>query len=286
MVHCLKKTGRDAMSDTQTEAKTLFSVDEASIATLTLNNPKTLNALSPQMLEELNAHLNDAALNPDIRVLVLTGAGRGFCSGADLSPQPGARKPETPEERGEQTRQRMHNGFNLVAKRLINLPFPTIARVNGVAAGAGYGLALAADLTIAAESAKFFLVFTNQLGLVPDVGASWHAPRALGRSRAMAAAFFGEKMSAEDAEKYGLIWQCVADDALDDTVNEVATRLANGPTKAYPQVRKLFDMASTQDIHAQLDLEAEIQPRLAATEDYVEGVRAFLQKRKPEFKGR
>ena len=95
-----------------------------------------------------------------------------------------------------------------------------------------------------------------------------------------------EKMSAEDAEKYGLIWQCVADDALDDTVNEVATRLANGPTKAYPQVRKLFDMASTQDIHAQLDLEAEIQPRLAATEDYVEGVRAFLQKRKPEFKGR
>ena len=274
------------MSDAGKEPQTLFSVDDAGIATLTLNNPKTLNALSPQMLEELNAHLNEAALNPDIRVLILTGAGRGFCSGADLSPKPGARTPKTPAERGEFTRQNMHNGFNLVAKRLMNLPFPTVARVNGVAAGAGYGLALAADLTIAAESAKFILVFTNQLGLVPDVGASWHAPRAMGRAKAMAAAFFGDKMSAEDAEKEGLIWKCVADDALDAEVSAVATRLAYGPTKAYPEVRRLFDAASTQDIHAQLDMEAEVQPKLAATEDYVEGIRAFLEKRKPEFKGR
>ena len=274
------------MSDAGQEPQTLFSVDEAGIATLTLNNPKTLNALSPQMLDELNAHLNDAALNPDIRVLVLTGEGRGFCSGADLSPRPGERIPTTPAERGERTRQNMHNGFNLVAKRLINLPFPTIARVNGVAAGAGYGLALAADLTIAAESARFILVFTNQLGLVPDVGASWHAPRALGRAKAMAAAFFGDKMSAEDAMQEGLIWKCVPDARLDSEVAEVAMRLANGPTKAYPEVRRLFDAATTQDIHAQLDMEAEIQPKLAATEDNIEGIRAFLEKRKPLFKGR
>ncbi len=274
------------MTDAGSQSQALLSIDEAGVATLTLNNPKTLNALSPQMLDELNAHLADCATNPDIRVLILTGAGRGFCSGADLSPREGARKPRTPQERGEQTRQGMHNGFNLVAKRLLNLPFPTISRVNGVAAGGGYGLALATDLVIAAESAKFILVFTNQLGLVPDVGASWHAPRALGRAQAMAAAFFGDKMSAADAVSAGLIWKCVADDALDDEVAAVATRLATGPTKAYPEVRKLFDLAPTHDLHAHLDLEAEVQPKLIASDDYVEGVKAFLEKRKPDFKGK
>lgn len=265
--------------------QTLLSIDDNGIATLTLNNPKTLNALNPQMIDELNAHLADCAINPDIRVLVLTGAGRGFCSGADLSPREGARKPKTPQERGEQTRQAMHNGFNLIAKRLMNLPFPTISRVNGVAAGGGYGLALATDLVIAAESAKFILVFTNQLGLVPDVGASWHAPRALGRAKAMAAAFFGDKMSAADAVDAGLIWKCVSDETLDNEVGTTAARLAAGPTKAYPEVRRLFDLASTQDLNAQLDLEAETQPKLIATNDYVEGVKAFLEKRKPDFRG-
>lgn len=273
------------MTDAVSGSQALLSINDAGIATLTLNNPATLNALSSQMLNELNGHLADCAINPDIRVLILTGAGRGFCSGADLSPREGSPKPRTPRERGEQTRQAMHNGFNLVAKRLLNLPFPTISRVNGVAAGGGYGLALSTDLVIAAESAKFILVFTNQLGLVPDVGASWHAPRALGRARAMAAAFFGDRMSAEDAVKEGLIWKCVPDDALDVEVASVARRLANGPTRAYPEVRRLFDLAPTQDLHTQLDLEAEVQPKLIATDDYVEGVKAFLEKRKPDFRG-
>ena len=274
------------MADTKPTPQTSLSIDEAGIATLVLDNPKTLNALSPQMIDELNAHLADCATNPDIRVLVLTGAGRGFCSGADLSPRKGARRPNSPQERGEQTRQAMHNGFNLIAKRLLNLPFPTVSRVNGVAAGGGYGLALSCDLVIAAESAKFILVFTNQLGLVPDVGASWHAPRALGRAQAMAAAFFGDKMSAADAQQVGLIWKCVSDDKLDEEVAAVAQRLAKGPTRAYPQVRRLFDLAPTQDLHAQLDMEAEVQPMLIASDDYVEGVKAFLEKRAPEFKGK
>ncbi|MEO0981691.1 MAG: enoyl-CoA hydratase-related protein [Pseudomonadota bacterium] len=268
-----------------TESTVLTKIEDG-IATVTLNAPKTLNALSPQMIRELNETMDAIAADPAVRVFILTGAGRGFCSGADLSAGGGGGGATTPEARGEATRKAMHESLNPIIKKIADLPVPTISAVNGVAAGGGYGVALACDLVIAAESAKFVLVFTPQLGLIPDLGASWHAPRALGRTKAMAAAFFGDRMSAADAAAAGLIWKSVPDDQLWDEVSAAAAKLAAGPTKAFPEVRRAFDLASRQSLHAHLDYEAETQPALIATEDYVEGVKAFLQKRAPEFKGR
>lgn len=264
--------------------KQILMSSKNGVTTMVLNAPKRLNALSPQMLDEMNAALDDCAADADMRVFVLTGAGRGFCAGADLSGD--GQRGATPQQRADGVHKSMNESFNPVIKKIANLNVPTIAAVNGVAAGGGYGLALACDLVMAAESAKFILVFTPQLGLIPDLGASWHAPRALGRARAMAAAFFGDRMSAADAVEAGLIWRAVPDGTLIAEVDAVAGRLAAGPTRAYPAVRKAFDIASTHGLDAHLDFEADEQPKLIATEDYVEGVRAFMQKRKPEFKGR
>ena len=269
------------------DAPTILTEIKDGIATLTLNAPERLNALSPQMLEEGNAALDALAGNEDVRVLIITGAGRAFCAGADLSAGGGGSgNKQTPQERGEATRIAMHTGFNPLVKKIADMPVPTISAVNGVAAGGGYGLALSADLVIAAESAKFILVFTPQLGLIPDMGASWHAPRRLGRAKAMAGAFFGDRMSAADAVKEGLIWRAVPDGDLMSEVQAVAETLASGPTLAYREVRRAFDLAALNSLEDHLDYEAETQPRLIATDDYVEGVKAFLQKRKPEFKGK
>jgi 2-(1,2-epoxy-1,2-dihydrophenyl)acetyl-CoA isomerase len=246
------------------------------VATLTLNDPARLNALNVPTLAAFGAALDDCARDESVRVVVLTGSGRGFCAGADLSNLP-APKP------GQNV---IGEYFNPVVVKLIDLPKPTIAAVNGVAAGGGYSLALSCDLAIVAESAHFVLVFTPQLGIIPDMGASWHAPRGLGRARAMAMAFFGDRMSAAEAFDAGLIWKCVPDEQLMDEVAATAGRLKNGPTRAYPAVRKAFDLAHRQTLHEQLDMEAEDQLALLATEDFREGVRAFLKKEKPRFKGR
>lgn len=254
------------------------------VATLSLNAPEKLNALDGQMLDELDAALRDCASDATLRVAILTGAGRGFCAGADLSD--GSVAAPSRDDRVSELRRRMEESFNPVIERIVDLPLPTIAAVNGVAAGGGYGVALACDLVIAAESAAFVLVFTPQLGLVPDLGSSWHAPRALGRARAMARAFFGEPMSAAEAAEAGLIWKCVPDADLMREVGAVAEKLKAGPTRAYPAVRRAFDAATTQTLHEQLDMEAREQPALLGTEDFLEGVRAFLRKEKPKFKGR
>ena len=254
------------------------------IATVTLNAPDKLNALSPQMLDAFNAALDSIAADETVRALILTGAGRAFCAGADLSGD--GQKGLSAYERGEAVRKAMNESFNPVIKKIADLPVPTLSAVNGVAAGGGYGVALASDLVIAAQSAKFILVFTSQLGLIPDLGASWHAPRQLGRAKAMAAAFFGDRMSAEKAVEEGLIWRCVPDDDLMTEAVAVAETLAKGPTKAYREVRRAFDVAFTNSLHEHLDYEADRQPGLIASDDYAEGVRAFLQKRKPDFKGR
>ena len=253
------------------------------VATVTLNAPERLNAMSPKLLADLNEALDQCCADQSLRALILTGNGRGFCSGADLSNKGTASADG--HARGEATRQNMHNVFSPMVKKILNLPVPTIAAINGVAAGGGYGLALSCDLVIAAESAEFILVFTPNLGLIPDVGASWHAPRIMGRAKAMALAFFGDRMKAADAVEAGLIWKAVPDDQLMKEANAVAAKLAAGPTRAYSQVRKVFDLAPTHSLHDHLDLEAETQPALIATDDFIEGARAFMQKRKPEFKG-
>lgn len=267
-------------SDTR---KTLLTIEDG-IATLTINAPKRLNALSPEVLDGLNEALDQVAADDTARVFVITGMGRAFCAGADLSGD--APKDQTPEERGEASRQAMHNSINPVIKKIANLNMPTISAVNGVAAGGGYGLALASDLVIAAQSAKFVLVFTPQLGLIPDLGASWHAPRLMGRAKAIGAAFFGDRMSAQQAVDNGLIWRCVPDDEFAGEVEKVAKTLAVGPTKAYREVRRAFDIAYDQSLSDHLDYEAEKQTPLIASDDFAEGVRAFMQKRKPEFKGK
>lgn len=264
------------------EDSVLLDIDDG-IATIVLNEPKRLNALSKGIISGLNQALDQCAQRDDLRVMILTANGRGFCSGADLSAKGGAKDGHA---RGEATRQTMHNELNPIVKKILNLPVPTIGAINGVAAGGGYGLALACDLVIAAESAKFILVFTPNLGLIPDIGASWHAPRVMGRAKAMALTFFGDKMNAADAVEAGLIWKSVPDETLMDEANTVAAKLAKGPTRAYSQVRKIFDLAPRNTLHEHLDLEAEMQPALIATDDFIEGARAFMQKREPEFKGK
>ncbi|MBY0305507.1 MAG: enoyl-CoA hydratase/isomerase family protein [Sphingomonas sp.] len=261
---------------------TVVLKNDGPIFRIILNVPERLNALSDQLLVDLGAALDECASSPEIRVLVLIGAGRGFCAGADLkTPQPADGL-----DQSETLRRRISDQFNPMIKKLLALPVPTIAAVNGVAAGGGFGLALACDLVVAAESADFILVFTPQLGLIPDMGASWHAARNLGRARAMATAFFGNRISAMEAEAQGLIWKAVPDESFAQVIDETASKLANGPTRAYVANRHALDRAHTQSLHDQLDLEAEIQPTLLMTEDFAEGQRAFIEKRKPVFKGR
>ncbi len=257
-------------------------VHQGAVACLTLNTPENLNAMGEEMLDELNDALEAIAAS-DARAFVLTGSGRGFCSGALLGSPSG--KTPSAEERAAQVHHGMTVKFNPLIKKIHALEMPTITAVNGVAAGGGVGLALCTDLVIAIPETKFRLVFTPQLGLIPDLGAGWHYVRALGRSQAMAAAYFGTPITAVEAVEAGLVWKIEPADTLIDHAMEVAQQLATGPTKAYPAVRRSLDAAFNQSLPDQLDLEAEMQPKLIATDDYVEGVRAFLQKRRPEFKG-
>lgn len=264
--------------------ETIDLVIDESVATLKLARPDSYNALNSQMLDELIDALQHLQSSDEARALVLTGEGRAFCSGADLAGGPGDKKP-TPHERAEAVRHSMHLKFNPVIKKIAALNIPTIAAVNGVAAGGGVGLALCCDLVIATPEVKFILVFTPKLGLIPDLGSAWHYVRALGRQRTMAAAYFGTPISAEEALKDGLIWKMVPGKNLLAEATQSAAALAKGPTRAFPATRASIDAASQQSLFEQLDMEAEMQPALIATDDYAEGVRAFLQKRDPVFKG-
>ncbi|MEM1142951.1 MAG: enoyl-CoA hydratase-related protein [Pseudomonadota bacterium] len=254
------------------------------IATVTLNAPEKYNALSPEMIDELTASFDQIETNPEVRACIVTGTGAGFCAGADLSA--GQATQESPHTRAEESGQAMRETLNPLIKKILNLPIPTIAAVNGVAAGGGYGLALSFDLVIASERASFKLVFTPQLGVIPDLGASWHAPHLLGRAQAIARSYFGDSMNAEEAVARGLIWKVVPHDALAGEANRVAAELVRGPTQAYVAVRHAFDHASASTLEQQLDYEAQVQPALIATDDFLEGVAAFAMKRKPVFKGR
>lgn len=252
------------------------------VAVLTLNRPDRLNSFNDRMHQEVRAALDliEAGRHDgSVRVLVLTGAGRGFCAGQDLSDRSVA-----PGEAAPDLGASVEKNYKPLVLRLRALEMPVIAAVNGVAAGAGANLALACDLVFAARSASFIQAF-SKLGLIPDTGGTWILPRLLGPARALGLTLLGEKLPAEQAEAWGLIWKCVDDDALMPTVLALASRLAQGPTFGYAQTKRAIWASSTQDFEAQLDLERDLMSVCGRSEDYREGVAAFIEKRDPLFKG-
>ncbi|AYQ27027.1 MULTISPECIES: enoyl-CoA hydratase-related protein [unclassified Polaromonas] len=264
---------------TTPESTVLYAV-EGAVAVVTLNRPQALNSFTRQMHRELWAALDQAEADPHIRALVLTGAGRGFCAGADLaefdfSPGPNRIERADPGPLIDQA-------FNPTARRLTALRMPTVAAVNGVAAGAGASLAMTCDMAVAAPGASFIQAF-SKIGLVPDAGSSWFLVQKLGLARAMALAFTGDKLPAAQAKEWGLIWD-VADDPL-AAATAMAQRLAALPTKALVATRQLMREGVTRTLNQQLDAERDMQSALGHTHDYFEGVAAFLEKRPAVFKG-
>jgi 2-(1,2-epoxy-1,2-dihydrophenyl)acetyl-CoA isomerase len=257
--------------------ETILLSEEAGVARIMLNRPDRLNSFTAAMHGELRAALDQVA--ETARVIVLTGAGRGFCAGQDLNDR--AVTPGQAVDLGETVEQ----SWNPLIRRLASLPQPVIARVNGVAAGAGANIALACDLVIAGRSAKFIQSFAN-LGLIPDSGGSWHLPRLVGQARALGLTLTAEPLPAEKAADWGLIWKCVEDEALDADVDALAARLAGLPPLGLAAIKKIIRSTGERTLDQELDLQASEMRRLGFTEDYREGVAAFLEKRPAVYKGR
>jgi 2-(1,2-epoxy-1,2-dihydrophenyl)acetyl-CoA isomerase len=250
------------------------------VALVTLNRPSALNSFTRQMHHDVWAACDRAEANQAIRAMVITGAGRGFCAGADLSEFDFAPGPDLVERANPGPV--IDQAFNPTARKLQNLRMPTIAAVNGVAAGAGASLAMCCDIAIAAPTASFIQAF-SKIGLIPDAGGSWLLVERLGMARAMALAMTGDKLGAAQAKEWGLIWD-VADDAVAAAL-AMAEKLAVMPTKALVATRHLLRDASTRSFTQHLDAERDTQSALGRTHDYIEGVTAFLEKRPAQFKG-
>ena len=261
------------------EATVIYAA-EGGVARITLNRPQSLNSFTRQMHQELWAALDQAEADPAVRALVLTGSGRGFCAGADLSEFDFAPGPD--REARADPGPLIDQAFNPTARRFQALRMPTIAAVNGVAAGAGASLAMSCDIAIAAPSASFVQAF-SKIGLVPDAGGTFLLPQRLGMARAMALAFTGDKLPADKAREWGLIWD-VADDCV-AAAHTLAERLAKMPTQALVATRHLLRDSVTRGFEAQLQAERDAQSALGRTHDYFEGVESFLEKRSPVFKG-
>ncbi|MCP4330297.1 MAG: 2-(1,2-epoxy-1,2-dihydrophenyl)acetyl-CoA isomerase [Alphaproteobacteria bacterium] len=250
------------------------------VAVITLNRPDRLNSFTTEMHGELSAALEMVDSDGAIRALLLTGAGRAFCAGQDLSDRAVAPGGE-PRDLGET----LDTMYNPLIRTLRGLEMPVVAAVNGVAAGAGANLALAADIVLAAKSANFIQAFCK-IGLVPDSGGSYILPRLVGRARAMGLAMLGEMLSAERAVEIGLIWKWTEDQDLMTEAMSLAVHLASQPTKGLALIKRAINASFDNDLNTQLDLERDFQRIAGHTADYQEGVAAFLEKRAPNFQGK
>jgi 2-(1,2-epoxy-1,2-dihydrophenyl)acetyl-CoA isomerase len=249
------------------------------VARLTLNRPEKLNSLTAAMLLEVGSALDAAASDTAARVLILTGAGRGFCAGQDLGDLPmptGISKPDLGEF--------IDDHYAPLVRRLRAMPKPVVCAVNGVAAGAGANIAFACDIVIAVETAKFIQPFCK-LGLVPDAGGTWFLPQLVGRARALGLALLGDTLSAEQAAEWGLIWKCTSTADFESIVNTIVQQLATGPTLGFVRTKQAIDGAATSTLEAQLDREGDFQRELGYSQDFIEGVNAFMTKRPPQFIG-
>ncbi|HIE9621482.1 TPA: 2-(1,2-epoxy-1,2-dihydrophenyl)acetyl-CoA isomerase PaaG [Klebsiella quasipneumoniae subsp. quasipneumoniae] len=258
----------------------ILSAVEQGVMTITLNRPDRLNSFNDLMHQQLAECLKQAERDDGVRCLLITGAGRGFCAGQDLNDRnvdPSGPLPDLGLS--------VERFYNPLVRRLAALPKPVICAVNGVAAGAGATLALGCDIVLAARSAKFVMAF-SKLGLVPDCGGSWFLPRVAGRARAMGLALLGDSLSAEQAAQWGMIWQLVDDAELADTSLQLARHLAAQPTLGLGLIKKALLAAETNGLDAQLDLERDYQRLAGRSDDYREGVSAFLAKRPPQFSGK
>ncbi|WP_417680406.1 enoyl-CoA hydratase-related protein [Roseibium sp.] len=250
-----------------------------SVCVVTLNAPKQLNSIHAEMMTELIGVLEDVQADSSCRALVIAANGRAFCTGAHVGEMAGF------EDKGREIALLLDQGWNRVVRLIRDMPKPVIAAVQGIAAGGGVGLALAADVVLAARSAQFIQVFGPKLGVVPDVGSTWFVPRAIGRARAMSLMLTGKPLDAETAEAWGLIAHCVDDDALIEETMALARQLADGPVAAFAEIRAAVDRSLVSDLGGQLDYERDTNGRLCAGADFTEGTSAFVEKRSPKFTG-
>jgi len=254
---------------------------EAGVLTLTLNRPQRLNAMSDALIEAMNHELARARDDADIRAVLLTGIGRGFCAGADLS---GGGTVDASTNAPPDLGANMDRLFNPMIRAMRALPKPIVGAINGVAAGGGANFALACDIVLAARSARFDQAFVR-ISLMPDLGGTYFLPHLVGDARARALAMLGTSLTAEEAARIGMVWQVVDDTALVDEATRLARRLASGPTLSYAAIKLAINAAATNSLDQQLDLERDSQRALNRTADYREGVAAFLAKRPAQFRG-
>ncbi|GAC1444079.1 MAG: 2-(1,2-epoxy-1,2-dihydrophenyl)acetyl-CoA isomerase PaaG [Sediminibacterium sp.] len=253
----------------------LFHI-ENNIARITLNRPDKLNAFNQEMALLLQAKLDEAASLHEVRCIYLTGAGKGFCAGQDLA--------EVVDPNGPGMQHLLREHYNPVITRIRHMPKPVIAAVNGVAAGAGANIALACDIVVARHSASFIQSF-SMIGLIPDSGGTYTLPRLIGWQKASALMMLGDKVSATEAERLGMLYKVFSDDTFTEESNKIADTLVQMPTKALAYVKHALNQSAANTLETQLQLEDDYQQKAAATQDFKEGIQAFLEKRSPHFKG-
>jgi 2-(1,2-epoxy-1,2-dihydrophenyl)acetyl-CoA isomerase len=249
---------------------------------LKLNRPEVLNAMNKDLIVGLLELINETSDDDNVRAIIITGNGRGFCAGADLVD--GGWPNEDNLSAGQSAGKNMETAFNPLVKAITQSNKPVITAINGIAAGGGVGLALSGDIVIAAESAKFKLVFGPNLGIISDVGSSWFVPNLIGRARANGMGLLGDSISSEQAKDWGLIWDAVSDEELLSKSIEIAERLANGPIEGLKAIVKAHDNALSVSLNDQLDYERDTQEILLDKKEFKEGVSAFIGKRKPNFR--